>query len=88
MQLRKKKTDWSVLRYLAYFTQFGVTMIVPPVLCAYGAFWLKGRFGLGNWVVVAGIVLGVVTAAAGVRDLLRMTENQARRRQQEEEEHK
>lgn len=84
MRLRKQETKWSVLRYLVYFTQFGVTMIVPPVLCAWGAFWLKERFSLGNWMVILGILLGIAIAAVGVRDLMRMTERKAAQRQEEE----
>ena len=88
MRLRKKKNDWSVLRYLAYFTQFGVAMIVPPLLCAVAAYWLKNRFGWGGWTVVVGILLGVGAACVNVRELLLFTERQAQKRQREEEQWK
>lgn len=83
--MRKKKTEWSALRYLIYFTQFGLSMVTPPLVCAYGAYWLKNRFGWGNWTVILGILLGVGAACVGIRDLMRFTEQQARKRQKEEE---
>ena len=40
-------------------TQFGLSVIIPIVLCTVGAVWLKDRFSLGEWVVIAGILVGV-----------------------------
>lgn len=82
--MRKKKTDWSVLRYLAYFTQVGVTMVTPPLLLAMGAVWLRNRLGWGNGIVIAGILLGVAVAAVGLRDFMRLTEKKARQSERED----
>lgn len=76
--VRNRKSDWSVLRYLIYFSQVGFTVITPPLLCCLGAVWLRRRFDWGNGVVVAGILLGVAVAACGLRDFLRFTERKAR----------
>ena len=51
MPLTKKQNHWGVLRYLIYFTQVGVSVVTPPILCCFGALWLKSRFSLGNGVV-------------------------------------
>ena len=48
MPLTKKQNHWSVLRYLIYFTQVGVSVVTPPILCCFAALWLKRRFALGN----------------------------------------
>lgn len=85
MRLKKRKTDWSVLRYLVYFTQVGVTLVMPPVLFAFFSLWLRDKFGWGNGVVIGGILLGVAVAACGLRDFLRMTEKKARQREREED---
>ena len=45
-----------MLRYLIYFSQVGFTVITPPVLCCFGAIWLRNRFGWGNGVVIIGIL--------------------------------
>lgn len=54
MPLTKKQNHWGVLRYLIYFTQVGVSVVTPPILCCFGALWLKSRFSLGNGVVIVG----------------------------------
>ncbi len=59
MPLTKKQNHWSVLRYLIYFTQVGVSVVTPPILCCFAALWLKRRFALGNGTVIIGIVLGI-----------------------------
>ena len=59
MPLTKKQNHWSVLRYLIYFTQVGVSVVTPPILCCFAALWLKRRFALGNGTVIIGIVLVV-----------------------------
>lgn len=84
MRLQKGKGNWSVLRYLIYFSQVGITVVVPPVLFCFGAVWLRNRFGWGNWAVIAGILLGIAVAACSLRDFLRFTERKAREREKEE----
>lgn len=85
MRLKKKKTDWSVWRYLIYFSQVGVTMITPPLVCAFAAVWLRDKFQWGNGVVIAGIFLGIAIAVVGLRDFLRFTEKKARQSEKEKE---
>ena len=46
--MQRGKEGFSVLRYLIYFSQVGFTVITPPVLCCFGAIWLRNRFGWGN----------------------------------------
>ena len=74
----KGESKWSVLRYMAYFSQVGVTVVVPPLLGCFGAVWLRNKFGWGNGVVIAGLLLGVGVAFCGLRDFLRFTERKAR----------
>ncbi len=83
--MHKGKQVWSVLRYLTYFTQVGITMVTPPLLGVFGALWLRKRFGLGNWVVIFGILLGIAVALCGLRDFLRLTEREARKSEERED---
>lgn len=83
MRLSQNRKKWSVLRYLIYFSQVGVTVVTPPVLCCFGALWLRNRFGWGNGVVIVGILLGIAVAACGLRDFLRFTERKARESERE-----
>lgn len=58
------KKYMSVLRLIASFGQLGFTLITPPVVMALLAWWLQSRFGLGTWVMLAAIVIGLLTSAA------------------------
>ena len=60
--MQRGKEGFSVLRYLIYFSQVGFTVITPPVLCCFGAIWLRNRFGWGNGVVIIGILLGFLSS--------------------------
>lgn len=84
MRLSQKKDYWSVLRYLIYFSQVGFTVVTPPVLCCFGAIWLRNRFGWGNGIVIFGILLGIAVAACGLWDFLRFTERKARESERKE----
>jgi positive regulator of sigma E activity len=70
---------------LAYFTQVGISVITPPLVCAFAAMWLRDRFQWGNGVVVAGILLGVAIAIVSLREFLRLAEREARKSQDEKE---
>lgn len=54
------------LKSLALLSQIGLSVATPLVLCTYGAYWLRNRFGLGGWIVVVGLVLGLLGAVGGI----------------------
>lgn len=51
-------------RSAAFFLQIGWSVITPIVLFPWLGSWLSGRFSLGTWPIVVGVVLGLLTAAA------------------------
>lgn len=53
----------NVLRLVAAFGQLGFTLITPPVVMALLGWWLQSRFGLGTWVMLAAIIIGLLTSA-------------------------
>ena len=55
------KHSAGIARGLSAFTQIGVSTAIPVVFFIWGAAWLQKKFGLGNWVLIAGIVLGIVS---------------------------
>lgn len=65
------------LRFLAWLTQFGFSVVSPLVLCLLLALWLRNRFSLGGWVVVLGIFLGVGGAISGLISSLKAMERSA-----------
>lgn len=53
---------------LVWIPQFGISVAAPLVIFIVLANWLQTRYALGGWVMVVGILLGLITAAVGFRD--------------------
>ena len=53
------------LQLLTWLTQLGLSTAVPLAGFVLLAVWLKNRFDLGNWVLFAGVGLGVFSAVNG-----------------------
>ena len=73
------------LSLLVWFTQLGVSTALP--LCGYVllSLWLRNQFGWGAWVVVAGSIIGIVTAIDGFRTSLRTMEQMAKQTSDKEQ---
>ncbi len=59
------------LRLLIWLTQLGLSVAAPPAGFVLLALWLKSQFGWGNWVVIVGVIFGVVGAVNGLLDSLK-----------------
>lgn len=68
---------FQVLKNIAYLTQVGLSLATPLVLCIWGAVWLRDRFSLGDWVVLAGIILGLGGAASSFVSFARYVSREA-----------
>lgn len=81
---RSLKSDdgFSVLRWIAWVTTLGISLITPVVLAVYAALWLQKRFALGGWVVIAGILLGLGGAGVSFWRFTREAQAAARRRKE------
>ncbi len=53
------------LQLLTWLTQLGLSTAVPLAGFVLLAVWLRNRFGLGIWVLFAGIALGLFCAVDG-----------------------
>ena len=56
------KNYMNVLRLVATFGQLGFTLITPPVVMALLGWWLQSRFGLGTWVMLLCLLIGLLTS--------------------------
>ena len=56
---------------LVWLTQLGVSVAAPLAGCVLLAVWLRDRFSLGNWVIIAGLILGIAGAAEGLRSSIK-----------------
>ena len=68
----KEKCGVKELTLLTWLTQLGLSVALPLAGFIFLALWLRNRFGLGNWVLWAGIVLGLVSALDGLRQSLKL----------------
>lgn len=62
------------LSLIVWLTQLGFSVAFPMAGFILLAVWLRERFGLGVWVLIAGIVLGLVGAIDGLRYSLKAME--------------
>lgn len=77
-QGERMKDLYDIARHLVWITQFGLSIAVPPLVCIFLAVFLQRSFSLGGWIVGAGIALGALGAAGGLRSSLKMIERQGR----------
>ena len=64
------KNLYQIARHLVWLTQFGLSVVLPPVLLLLGAVWLKNHFALGGWIVLVGLLLGLF-GSIGMTGILR-----------------
>lgn len=63
----KKKNDLlASLRLLGYLTQFGLSVILPPLLLVFLGVWLSDRYGIGVWLTVVLLLLGLVSSGCSI----------------------
>lgn len=58
------------LKYLAFVTQIGITMLTPVALCMAAAIYLTRTFGIGQWLIILGILLGIFAGMLNVYKLI------------------
>lgn len=73
------KPYFQILKNITFLTQVGLSLAAPLVLCIWGTVWLRDRFSLGDWVVLAGIVLGLGGAASSFISFARYVSREARK---------
>lgn len=62
------------LNMIVWLTQLGISVALPLAGFVVGAVWLRSRFGLGMWIIWAGVILGAICAISGFRHSLKMME--------------
>lgn len=61
----------EITRALTYFTEIALTAIIPIIIWIGVAGYVKNKFGLGEYVTVIGIILGVLTAYVNIYKLFK-----------------
>ncbi len=61
----------KVLSDLTYVGQLGLNLIMPVLLCMGGAWLLNTRVGVGAWIYVPALFLGLGAGAVSFRNFYR-----------------
>jgi hypothetical protein len=46
-------------------TQFGLSVVMPILLCVLLGVWLCGRYGIGEWLIALLLAVGLISAGCG-----------------------
>lgn len=60
----------KLLSLILWVTQFGVSVLFPTVFFLWLGVWLRGRFGLGIWVLAVFGIFGLMTSFSTARSCL------------------
>lgn len=72
------------LNLIVWLTQLGLSIAVPLAGFTLFAYWLMQRFGLGRWVLLVGIGIGIVSAVDGFRNSMKAMELMSKRKHDDE----
>ena len=64
--MKKKNGILSSLRLLGYLTQFGLSVILPPLLLVFLGVWLSDRYGIGVWLTIVLLLCGLVSSGCSI----------------------
>ena len=56
-----KASRRAVIQNIGHLTQLGFSIAFPPIICTMGALWLQKRLELGSWVVLVGVLFGMIS---------------------------
>ena len=68
---------------LIWLAQLGISVAAPLGGFIWLGIWLRQRFSLGIWVVLAGIIVGLVCAFDGLRVSLKAMERMSKEKNEE-----
>lgn len=69
----------TVVQALVYVGQLGFVLVAPIVGCTAAAAWLANRFSLPHATILAGLLLGLGTAAVSFVKFARLVQRSAGR---------
>lgn len=71
------------MKLLIWITQLGLSVAVPLGGFLILALWLRNRFDWGVWVIIVGLVLGVICALEGLMSSLKTMKRMAKQDKEE-----
>ena len=73
------------LTLIVWLTQLGISVALPLGGFVWLAVFLRNRFDWGVWVIIAGVALGLLSAANGLRTSLKAMDRIANRKTPDQE---
>lgn len=70
------------LQLIIWLTQLGISVALPLGGFVWLGVWLRSRFGWGVWVVIAGVVIGILCAIDGLRTSLKAMDRMAKEKKE------
>lgn len=70
------KQSGKLVKNLMWLSQLGLSILTPPLLCIWGCSWLQGRFGIGPWLMIVAIVLGLGASVSSAMGFYAMVKRQ------------
>ena len=68
---RDPKKTVDIGKNLALVTQMGIMILAPAGLCMFAASALIKKYGLGDWVMIIAILLGISAGFLNIYKILR-----------------
>lgn len=59
-----KETRQAIFQNIMYLTQLGFSIAFPMIFCTLGASWLAEKYQLGSWVIMVGVVVGMLSGVS------------------------
>ena len=73
------------LSLLTWLTQLGLSVAMPLAGFVLLAVWLRSQFDLGIWVMIVGVILGLISAWNGLCVSLKLLNQMTRKKKDGEE---
>ncbi|MBQ8603290.1 MAG: AtpZ/AtpI family protein [Oscillospiraceae bacterium] len=70
---------------LSLLSQLAISFLTPIFLMIFVCTWRKSKFALGDWIIIAGILLGMGSGISSVWVYLKKSIKDAEKQQQEYE---
>lgn len=71
------------LKDLIWITELGLSVATPLALFLLAAVWLQNRFGLGGWIIILGLFLGLYSAFSSARTFARFYSSKKSKKEDE-----
>lgn len=81
--MQRGGSDVKDLKLLVFLTQLGLSVAVPLGGFTLLAVWLHKSHGWGGWVIAAGVILGLIVAADGLRTTLKAMKQMSQKKKDE-----